>query len=150
MSKTKSNALKDKLLGEPHGTATSRLRKSVLFKYVKIAGHDICHRCAQKIEHLDDLSIDHITSWQSAVDPVNSFFDLNNISFSHLTCNVNARDKSRFISRHAGKRFCHNGHEFTEENTKLVSSGRECRQCARNWMKNYRANLGGVGKRSAT
>lgn len=52
---TKWNRRKDELLGEPHGTAAGRLRKLLLFKYVRLAGHDVCFRCSKKIESPREL-----------------------------------------------------------------------------------------------
>lgn len=86
-----SNKKKDALLGEPHGTAANRLRKKVLFAYVKLAGHDNCFRCERKIETVVDFSIEHKAPWQAAKDPVASFFDLSNVAFSHLSCNSSAK-----------------------------------------------------------
>jgi hypothetical protein len=87
MSST-NNKRKDFLLGESHGTASNRLRRSVLFKYVQLAGHDLCFKCNSKIESVKELSIEHKTPWQQAEDPKESFFDLGNIAFSHLICNT--------------------------------------------------------------
>jgi hypothetical protein len=87
-----SNALKDALLGEPHGTAQARLRKSIIFFLAKgKEGVLPCYRCGGKIEVVEDLSIEHKESWQRASDPKASFFDLGNIAFSHLRCNSGAR-----------------------------------------------------------
>lgn len=82
------NQKKDALLGEPHGTAANRLRKMLLFKYVVLAGHGNCHRCGRPIESVEKLSVEHKTAWQSAPDPRSVFFDIDDIAFSHLTCNV--------------------------------------------------------------
>jgi hypothetical protein len=84
---------KDKLLGMPFGTASHRLRKEIMFSMVKELGRDRCFRCGEKIEHIDDLSIEHKSPWQSAPDPKASFFSLDNISFSHLTCNSGTGDR---------------------------------------------------------
>lgn len=84
----KSNEIKHKLLGEPIGTATAKLRKKILFKLVQDAGLDICFQCKQKIETIDDFSIEHKASWQYAKNPKEAFYDLDNIAFSHLHCNI--------------------------------------------------------------
>lgn len=89
MSK-EGNRKKDELLGEPYGTAANRLRKALFFKYVQLAGHDICHRCSHKIEKVRDFSIEHKIPWQSSADPKISFFDLDGVAFSHLKCNCAA------------------------------------------------------------
>lgn len=92
---SESGRLKDRLLGEPHGTASAKLRKALLFKYVVKAGDDSCHRCGKRIESVGDLSIEHRSSWQRADDPRRVFFDLDGIAFSHLKCNVNTADGYR-------------------------------------------------------
>jgi len=142
MSKSESNKRKDQLLGEPHGTATHRLRKAILFKYVRLAGHDICYRCGLRIERMDDLSIEHTVPWQSAADPVAVFFDLEKIAFSHLRCNCEAQDRSNLISPNTGKTTCINGHVFDEKNTTIRQHHggmeRGCRECNRQRMRKER------------
>jgi hypothetical protein len=82
---------KYRLLGEPHGTASAKLKKSLLFKFVKELNLDNCFRCGEKITDIDNFSIEHKISWQSAKDPVATFYDLNNIAFSHTNpCNSGA------------------------------------------------------------
>ena len=88
-----NNRRKNELLGMNHGTATHRLRKAIMFQMVKRLGEDICSRCGEKIENIDDLSIEHLRAWQLAEDPVIAFFDLNNVAFSHLRCNIKASIK---------------------------------------------------------
>jgi hypothetical protein len=134
-----SNQRKDALLGEPHGTASARLRKSLLFKYVRLAGHDKCYRCGNHIARVEDFSIEHTEAWQSATAPRDVFFDLEKIAFSHLRCNVDAGNKSQFISRNTGKTHCDHGHELNQENTLFEESGRrQCRSCKRERMRRYR------------
>jgi len=82
-----SNERKAKLLGQPFGTASNKLRKSILFMLLQETNKDICYRCGEKITDINKLSIEHIENWMSAENPVESFFDLENISFSHLSCN---------------------------------------------------------------
>lgn len=80
------NKNKSEFLGMPHGTASAQLRKMILFDLVKKCGLDTCYRCGEKIESIDDLSIEHKEAWLG-VD-VKLFWDLNNIAFSHLNCNI--------------------------------------------------------------
>ena len=84
------NERKALALGMPFGTACNRLRKSIMFMLAQKAGMDVCHRCENKIERFEELSIDHKDAWEGTSDPVRLFFDLENISFSHLSCNVGA------------------------------------------------------------
>lgn len=83
-----NNDNKNKLLGEPYGTASNKLRKAILFQLLQETGKDTCFQCGNKIENITDLSIEHKAPWMSAKNPVEAFFDLDNIAFSHLKCNV--------------------------------------------------------------
>lgn len=78
-----------------HSTAAHKLRKSVMFDMVVRLGRDCCFRCGDKIETASELSIEHKTPWESADDPRETFFDLDNIAFSHLKCNSLAINRYR-------------------------------------------------------
>jgi hypothetical protein len=80
-----NNSARASQLGMPFGTAQQRLRKAIMFKYVKLAGHDDCFKCGNKIEDIDHLSIEHKLPWQGR--DTGLFWDLENIAFSHLSCN---------------------------------------------------------------
>lgn len=84
----KGNKTKAKALGMPYGTAAGRLRKMVLFSLLRRVGENVCYRCQQPIEVIEELSLDHKKPWLNSVDPVDDFFDLWNVAFSHLSCNV--------------------------------------------------------------
>ena len=88
MSKTvdTSGARKSAFLGMPHGTASHRLRKLVLFHVLLRHGENVCFRCSQKIETAGELSIEHKQPWEG-VD-VELFWSMDNIAFSHLNCNL--------------------------------------------------------------
>ena len=73
-------------LGMPFGTACHRLRKIVLFKQLEKHGENVCYRCGERINDVNDLSIEHKVSWENV--SADLFWDFNNIAFSHLTCNV--------------------------------------------------------------
>lgn len=90
-----------RLLGVSFGSACNKLRKLLLFKLATDAGRTMCHRCGEQIATLDEFSIEHKASWERAADPLVAFFNLENIAFSHLTCNVGAASKphKRFNSR---------------------------------------------------
>ena len=85
----KSNNEKTKFLGMPIGTAQNRLKKNILFSLVQETGKDICFRCGKKIESVDELSIEHKKPWLK--ESIDLFWNLENISFSHLNCNSGAR-----------------------------------------------------------
>jgi len=94
MTRTAQNLKKDKQLGMSHGTAGGRLRKSVMFWLVCLAGRDWCFQCGEQIETESCLSIEHKKPWLDSIDPVGMFFDINNIAFSHLSCNIKAGRKT--------------------------------------------------------
>lgn len=81
------NYKKNKALGMPIGTASNRLRKSIMFDFVKKLGLDKCFRCGKPIESVEKFSIEHKEAWLGSENPIKSFFDLNNIAFSHHSCN---------------------------------------------------------------
>jgi hypothetical protein len=75
------------------GTAMGRLRKAIMFEMAGKLGMLNCHRCSQPITDIDQFSIDHTEAWETAENPIETFFDLNKIAFSHLRCNVGAGSK---------------------------------------------------------
>lgn len=75
------------LLGESFGRACHKLRKQIMFAMARELGRDTCFRCSKKIEDIDEFSIEHKRPWRSSIRPVEEFYDLGNIAFSHLSCN---------------------------------------------------------------
>lgn len=125
MGLTISNKNKNDFLGMPYGTAMGRLRKKVMLHLLQQLGKDKCFRCGKKIESAKDLSIDHIESWLNK--DVDLFWDLNNISFSHLRCNSAAHKMIGGVprmERPKGKAWCHVCKKFIDE--KLVPNNK-CR-----------------------
>ena len=116
---------KNAILGMPFGTAQNRLRKLVLFRSISPA---LCFRCNRSIEKADDLSIEHKTPWKSK----EQFWDMGNIAFSHLKCNVSAAFRpGRDVGReNRAKTECPAGHAYDASNTYVDSRGfRNCRKC---------------------
>ena len=81
---------KKAVLGISLGTAANRLRKALLFSMAHRLKEDFCFRCGCQIETVDEFSVEHKESWQLSDNPVEAYFDLKNISFSHLGCNSRA------------------------------------------------------------
>lgn len=77
-------------LGMPYGTACNKLRKSLLFSLIKELNKNVCYQCGKIIESEDELSIEHKIPFIDSEDPKKLFFDLSNIAFSHLKCNIKA------------------------------------------------------------
>lgn len=94
---SKSTDKKAGLLGMPIGTASNRLRKAILFSLIVRLNENFCYQCEGEILSKDDMSIEHKEPWMQAKNPVDSFFDLKNISFSHLSCNSAAGTKPHQI-----------------------------------------------------
>lgn len=81
---------KSALLGMPLGTAANRLRKILMFELVKKCNLTKCHQCGKDIQTVEELSIEHKNGWQLSKNPLAAYFDIENIGFSHLRCNVAA------------------------------------------------------------
>lgn len=90
-----SNEKKTAQLGMPVGTASNRLRKSIIFKLIKQLGENFCFQCGTEIESEKELSIEHKIPYLDSENPKELFFDLENIAFSHLKCNVGAARETR-------------------------------------------------------
>ena len=121
MSNSQKKAM---VLGMAFGTANGQLRKRILFSLVRTYGLSDCFRCGDPITCPSDFSIEHKMPWLTADSPMEAFFDLDNIAFSHLRCNVGAanREKTR----------CPKGHEYTGDNTARDNRGsRNCKECKR-------------------
>ncbi|AXQ67738.1 helix-turn-helix protein [Bacillus phage Kioshi] len=106
----KSNAKKSEQLGMPLGTASNRLRKSIMFSLVQEAKKDTCFQCKEKITDIANFSIEHMTPWLDSEDPTGNFFSLDNIAFSHTKCNYSAarqptsvRRGGEALKKHIGK-----------------------------------------------
>lgn len=76
-------------LGMNYSTAANRLRKDLLFHFVMKAGHK-CFRCGGDLTK-DTFSIEHTVPWLNSDDPVKNFFDIEQIAFSHESCNYASR-----------------------------------------------------------
>lgn len=81
-----SSKRKSEFLGMPFGTATARLKKMILFSLLQKFQIDSCYVCNEKIDRIQDLTIEHILPWEGR--DVSLFWDLNNIAFSHIRCNI--------------------------------------------------------------
>ena len=88
--KNNSKIKKESQLGEPYGTACNKLRKMILFSLIKELNKDVCFQCGLNIEEISDLSIEHKIPWLDSENAVELYFDINNIAFSHLSCNIKA------------------------------------------------------------
>lgn len=76
-------------LGMNPSTASGRLIKDTLWRFIVEANQDNCFQCGEKMER-ENFSVEHKTPWLDSDDPLFLFFDQNNISFSHHSCNLKA------------------------------------------------------------
>lgn len=85
-------------LGMNPSTAQHRLRMDLLFHLAVQTNHK-CYRCGEKLIR-KTFSIEHKINWLDSDDPVKNFFNIDNIAFSHLGCNVKAsRPRRAYQSR---------------------------------------------------
>lgn len=75
-------------LGMHHSTASNRLIKDILFSQIE-QSNTMCYRCGEPMTR-DTFSIEHKVAWLDTEDPIGMFFDLDNVSYSHLKCNRKA------------------------------------------------------------
>lgn len=80
-------------LGQDPSTAANKLKKMILFQLVQNTKCDRCYQCSEKIKTAEELSIEHIIPWLDSENPKELFFDISNIAFSHLKCNIAASRK---------------------------------------------------------
>ncbi len=81
------NKRRAKLLGMPISSARSKLVKQILFDLLIRYNENFCYRCNEEIKTIRELSIEHKVAWLNSDKPKELFFDLENIAFSHLSCN---------------------------------------------------------------
>lgn len=125
------NQKKKNQLGMSYGKASGILKKSLMFMFAKKCGFDNCFQCGEKIETLRELSIEHKIPWLDSKNPVELFFNLENVSFSHLSCNVKSSRKNTLDRLEAYK----NHNPSNKINTKL--GYRWCYNCKQELSFNY-------------
>ena len=110
------NIKKNEQLGMPFGTASAKLRKSILFNLLKETNKNVCYQCGKPIELEEELSIEHKVPWLDSDKPKDRFFDIKNIAFSHLSCNISAARRARESKRDSHRKRVLEG---KNHNTKL-------------------------------
>lgn len=116
--KKKRKIMKEQL-GMDYGRASAKLKKMILFDLAKkVAGGKVkCIRCRKEIKEIKDFTVDHIKPWLHNSSDL--FWDLNNIAFSHFTCNASDRRNATNIDRShlrksgpPGTNWCHICQDF--------------------------------------
>jgi hypothetical protein len=64
-----------------------RLKKHIMFSLVQELGRDTCFQCGELIETVEEFSIEHKLPHSMGEDQ-ERFWDMANIAYSHLSCNV--------------------------------------------------------------
>lgn len=88
-----NNKKKKEILGEDAGTASNKLKKKIMFHLIKKLNENICFQCGKEIADEKELSIEHKIPWLDKGKDL--FYDINNIAFSHLSCNIKASRKAK-------------------------------------------------------
>ena len=96
MSKN-SSLIKTEQLGMSIGTASNQLRKLIIFNLIQQLNQDICFQCGEKIQSINELSIEHKVPYLHSKNPKELFFDLNNVAFSHLSCNCASARQTKIV-----------------------------------------------------
>lgn len=92
-----TNQRKTIALGMPRGRARHVLIKQLLLHMAQQLGWDNCYRCKKKIETIESLSIEHKKAWFLSDNPKELYWDLDNIAFSHLSCNIGHSNAGRTL-----------------------------------------------------
>lgn len=138
-----SNRKRATMLGMPFGTAAGRLRKSIIMNLAQKLGLDNCFKCGELIDSLEDWSIEHKQSWYRANNPKESFFDLDNIAFSHIKCNVPDNHTSTRIVVPEGMAWCTYGKHvqpinlFHKDRNRWTGLHKDCDPCFYEARKSY-------------
>jgi len=86
------NQRRSSQLGVEWSKANTRLRKMILFNLLQRHDEDNCFRCSERIETIEQLSIEHKKPWFGVDSAL--YWDLDNIAFSHLKCNRPHRNRN--------------------------------------------------------
>lgn len=87
---------KKQQLGMNPSTASNRLVKDVLWSLVQETGKDNCCKCGFPMSR-ETFTIEHIEPWLDSENPLELYFDLTNIAFSHHSCNVGTRRREKQV-----------------------------------------------------
>jgi len=74
-------------LGQNRVTARRRLMRRLLYDQAQRLELDLCFQCGERIDTLEEFSIEHKVPWLHSDDPAGLYFDLDNIAYSHMECN---------------------------------------------------------------
>jgi hypothetical protein len=144
-------------LGMPHGTASARLRKNIMFNLLQRLNEAHCFKCGLAITTVTELSIEHKLPWEGRSAEL--FWNLNNIAFSHLRCNTpherkNGADKLRKVGPQGtgwccgcsqflpAASFCRNIHRWDKLHSECRSCEKIRKRCTKQGIKAKGEQLG--------
>jgi len=102
MSSNTARKIKEQL-GISYGAARNRLWAQLLLRMAQELCRDACFRCGKRIETVEEFSVDHKKAWLDESSDL--FWDLNNIAFSHRTCNGKAARRNPEAQRESIKQY---------------------------------------------
>lgn len=137
---------KTDFLGMNWSTANNRLKKMIIFKLLVDSSKNVCFKCSSLIENIEELSIEHKKPWEN-ID-VALFWDMNNIAFSHVSCNRNHSYPTK-KQNSEGFWWCNscrsfkNSEDFYKDSTKINGHQAYCKHCRKekDTRKGHHANL---------
>jgi len=102
---------KKQQLGMHPSTASGRLVKDILFNNICKNKKNKCFRCGLKMTR-NDFSIDHKIAWLDSPNPVMMYFNLKNITFSHLSCNSSTKKSNNKKWSNNRERWAHEKRKY--------------------------------------
>lgn len=73
-------------LGMSMGKARNILIRKLMWQMIVETGRTSCYHCGKEMTE-DNYSIEHVIPWRYSEKPSEMFFELDNISYSHHSCN---------------------------------------------------------------
>lgn len=132
-------------LGMLYQSAIKKLRGQLL--YAMACGHikldNTCYRCDKPIEDISEFSIEHVKPWRN--NDTGLFWDLNNISFSHIRYNALAASKRSAGKFPEGKSWCSGCKDFLDDilfnrnKSKPNGLSSQCRTCHKESVNNLKS-----------
>jgi hypothetical protein len=103
-----------------------------MFSLLEKHGENVCFKCGKLITKAEDLSLEHKRAWQNV--GASLFWDLDNIAFSHIGCNLPTGIVRREIVN--GKLWCSSCRSFRlialfhKEKKQRTGYALLCKKCA--------------------
>jgi len=104
--------VKSEQLGMSHSTANNRLKRNIMFDLICKSNKNVCFRCGKQMT-AEDWSIEHKEDWLH--NSIELFWSLDNIAFSHKSCNYAAAKRPNKKDIPDGKMYCSACEEILSE-----------------------------------